>query len=518
MPRVSLIFGFVFASALTFASSHVARPDVARADVTGAATAPVAGTGSGAGSAGNTALPSAAGPFDADLDAAMRKMIGHKGLEDAVIGAIVIEVESGKILAAHNEHSPLNPASNAKVVTAAAALAMLHGDHRYQTTLSGNTKSGAVSGALVLRGHGDPSLRTEDLYALAMELRARGIRRIDGDILVDQKFYDDQPVPPAFEQKPSEWASFRAPVSAVAINENTVTLTVKPSQEAGGAAQISFDPPGFVDVDGAVKTTESGSDNVILALAPIGKRLAAKVSGTVAGDSKLVRYTRRVDDPQLLAGYTLREVLDQVGIHVSGDVKSGTTKVTNILAVHDSEPLSALLYSVGKHSDNFYAEMIFKSISGELRNKAAKSADSADIVTKWLEKQALMEPGVVIKNGSGLYDANRETASLLANVLRMAYRDPSLQAEYVAQLSIGGVDGTLHKRFLNRREHHAIRAKTGTLDDVIALSGYVLGPAGKSPLAFSVMMNRVEGKGGYAREAIDALVRAIYEKQYGGAD
>ena len=510
--RISIALSVVI-SALALASSDVARSDAA-GNGSGVAPLPSAATTSGAAGA----LPNATGPFDADLDGAMRKMIGHKGLEDAVIGAIVIDVESGKILAAHDEHAPLNPASNAKVVTAAAALAMLHGDHRYQTTLSGNTKSGAVSGALVLRGHGDPSLRTADLYALASELRARGIRRVDGDIVVDQKFYDDQPVPPAFEQKPAEWASFRAPVSAVAINENTVTLTVKPAHEAGGAAQIAFDPPGFVDVDGTVKTTEAGSDNVILALAPIGKRLSAKVSGTVAGDSKLVRYTRRVDDPQLLAGYTLREVLDELGIHVSGDVKAGTSKVTNVLAAHESEPLSALLYSVGKHSDNFYAEMIFKSISGEMRDKAAKSADSAEIITKWLEKQALMEPGVVIKNGSGLYDANRETASLLANVLRLAYRDPSMEAEYVAQLSIGGVDGTLHKRFLNRREHRAIRAKTGTLDDVIALSGYVLGPAGKSPIAFSVMMNNVEGKGGYAREAIDSLVRAIYDKQYGGAD
>jgi D-alanyl-D-alanine carboxypeptidase/D-alanyl-D-alanine-endopeptidase (penicillin-binding protein 4) len=453
------------------------------------------------------------------MDGAVRALVHHRGLDDAQIGAVVIDAESGRVLAAYNEHLPLNPASNAKVITAAAALTLLHGDHRYTTTLSGSTKSGAVTGALVLRGHGDPSLRTEDLFALATELRAHGIRRIDGDVVVDQKFYDDNPVPPAFEQKPDEWATFRAPVSAVAINENTVTMTVRPASEAGGQAQVSFDPPGFVDVDGTVKTSEPGSDNVILALAPNGKRLSARVAGAVSVDSKLVRYSRRVDDPQLAPGFTLKAMLEQAGIKVQGDVRAGTAKVKNVLVDHDSAPLSQLLYSVGKNSDNFYAEMIFKSISGELHpDKPAKSGDSAEAVTKWLEKQGLLDQGAIIKNGSGLYDANRVTTSMLANVIRYAIRDSTIGPEYVAQLSIGGVDGTLHKRFLNRRAHRAIRAKTGTLDDVIALSGVVYGPPGKSPVVFSVLCNKVGGKGSTAREAIDAMVRAIYDKQWGGAD
>jgi D-alanyl-D-alanine carboxypeptidase/D-alanyl-D-alanine-endopeptidase (penicillin-binding protein 4) len=296
-------------------------------------------------------------------------------------------------------------------------------------------------------------------------------------------------------------------------------MTVRPASETGGQAQVTFDPPGFVDVDGTVKTSEPGSDNVILALAPNGKRLSARVAGSVSVDSKLVRYSRRADDPQLLAGYTLKAMLEQAGIKVQGDVRAGTAKVKNVLVDHDSAPLSQLLYSVGKNSDNFYAEMIFKSISGELHpEKPAKSGDSAEAVTKWLEKQGLLDQGAVIKNGSGLYDANRVTTSMLANVIRWAVRDPSVGPEYVAQLAIGGVDGTLHKRFLNRRAHRAIRAKTGTLDDVIALSGVVYGPPGKSPIVFSVLCNKVGGKGATAREAIDSMVRAIYDKQWGGAD
>src|SRR5262249_47612996 len=196
--------------------------------------------------------------------------------------------------------------------------------------------SAAVAG-LVLRGHGDPSLRSEDLYALAMELRAHGIKRVDGDILVDQKFFDEQTTPPAFEQQPSEWASFRAPVSAVALNGNTVTLTIRPTN-SGQSAALSFDPPGFVDVDGTVKTGDDGADNGVLDLAPNGKRLSAKVSGTVGADSKLVRYTRRVDEPRLLAGYALKAILEQIDLKVSGEVKLGSGEKATVIARHESEP------------------------------------------------------------------------------------------------------------------------------------------------------------------------------------
>src|SRR5262249_23991257 len=164
---------------------------------------------------------------------------------------------------------------------------------------------------------------------------------------------------------------------AVAINENTVTISVRPTA-AGSQANVWFDPPGFVDVEGTIQTSESGADNVVLALSPNGKRLSAKVSGTVAEDSRLVRYTRRVDDPTRLAGYTLRSLLDRADIKLGGDVKVGGAHApSHEIVRHESEPLSKLLYALGKQSDNFYAEMIFKSLSGELKQRPAKSADSA---------------------------------------------------------------------------------------------------------------------------------------------
>ncbi len=473
---------------------------------------PDAGGGGGGGGSG------AAGRSP-ELEAAVRSLVNDRSLKDALVSVVVMDCETGAVLAQSGEHVLVNPASNAKLYTAAAALAILHGSHRYQTTLSGTIKANAGSG-LVLRGHGDPSLHTEDLWAMVQEAKAHGMKRVEGDLVVDQRFFDEQTTPPAFEQQPNEWAYFRAPVSAIALNGNTVTLTVRP-QAVGSPAVAFFEPPGFVDVEGTIKTSDSGADTVGLELSKSGeggRRLAAKIAGAVAVDSKLVRYTKRVEDPQLLAGYALRAIMEDSGVKVGGDVKLGAKEMKEgkggVIARHESEPLSTLLYALGKNSDNFYAEMIFKSLAAEGKTRPAKAQDAAEIVTSWVQKNDLGDTGFVVKNGSGLFDANRSTAHSMAKLLRFAWQDAGIKNEFVAQLSIGGVDGTLHKRFRDVRSHRAIRAKTGTLDDAIALSGYVLGPPGKGAIAYAILFNKVSGRGGAARAAADKLVETVHERQW----
>jgi D-alanyl-D-alanine carboxypeptidase/D-alanyl-D-alanine-endopeptidase (penicillin-binding protein 4) len=450
---------------------------------------------------------------EAELDAAVKTLVHDRGLREASVSVSIVDVDSGRTLGSHQEHVPQNPASNQKLYTAACALATLRPDHRYVTTLSGTVRGSAAQG-LVLRGHGDPSLDTADLYGMAAELKARGVRRVEGDLQVDQRAFDDQTTPAGFEQQPSEWASFRAPVSAVAVHENTVTLTVRP-QEADAPALVAFDPPGFVDVEGSVLTTESG-DAVTLLLSPNGRRLSAKVGGTAGRDARMLRYVRRVEDPQLLAGYAMRAVLEDLGIKVQGSVSLATGNARGaVLAKHASAPLGELVTQLGKQSDNFYAEMIFKSLAAEVKGKPAKGLDAAQVLSKCIEARGASDTGVSFKNGSGLFDSNRATAASLTALLRGAYRDAAISSEFVAQLAVGGVDGTLHRRFHDLRAHRAVRAKTGTLDDVIALSGYVLGPPGKGPVAFSVLINKVSGHGAQARAATETLVTQIHRRQWG---
>jgi D-alanyl-D-alanine carboxypeptidase/D-alanyl-D-alanine-endopeptidase (penicillin-binding protein 4) len=448
--------------------------------------------------------------FARELQAAVRGVVAQRALEGASVGVAVMDVDSGRFLAAVNEHLALNPASNAKLYTAGAALAILHGEHRYETTLSGKLDGDAVAGSLALRGYGDPSLTTSDLWDLVQEVKGYGVKRIEGDIVVDQRFYDEQTTPPAFDQQSDEWSGFRAPISAVALDENCILMTVRPSRTGtGGQAHVEFDPPGFVDAEGSVRTAPAGTaDNVELALSGNGSRMTAHVSGAIGADSRLVRYTRRVDDPRLLAGYGLKALLERAEIKVSGDVKLGTAK-GRVLARHLSEPLSLLLYGLGKHSDNFYAEMVFRSLAGEVKSRPARSGDASELVLQWLERVGATDAGLILRNGSGLFDADRVTAFSTAQLLRWAWRDPQVQPEFLAQLAIGGVDGTLRKRFRAESTKRRVRAKTGTLDDVIALSGYVLRDAGRGPIAFSLYFNRVAGKQDAARHATDKLVELI---------
>lgn len=431
--------------------------------------------------------------------------IGHYG---GTIGISVVEVQSGEVVAAHHDHDALNPASNMKLLTAAAALWHLSGTFQYRTAFYGK-RNGSTVEDLALRGCGDPSLTAADLWDMVTELRRSGIRRVQGDILVDQSCFDDAYLPPGFEQQPNEWGYFRAPVSAIALNRNVITMSVYASAKDQPAA-VWFDPPGYVDVAGSVKTDVAGSaQSVSVVLVPNGLRLTAKLGGSIPDKSHPIIVPKRVENPALFAGYAVRAMLAEHGIAASGGVRLGGDKARDVLVLHRSRPLSELLYELGKRSDNFYAEMLLKGLAAKDKGHGLSSADGAEVIIRYLKSMGALDDGTVIRNGSGLFDSNRVTAGTLTRVLRAAYLDPAMSAEYVAHLAIGGVDGTLHGRFASTKKHRVLRAKTGTLNDVASLSGYVLAPGGRSPLAFAIVVNNVGGKVTGARAAVDKCVSSI---------
>ena len=283
---------------------------------------------------------------------------------------------------------------------------------------------------------------------------------------------------------------------------------------------MSFDPPGFVDVDGTVKTGEDGADTVGLELSPTGKRPRIRRSSPARSAPTRSSFATRGASTTRSSSPAMRckAILEESGLKVGGDVKLGARQgegSNGVLARHESEPLSTLLYALGKNSDNFYAEMIFKSIAGRGEGRARRRARTRPRSSRaGSTKNDLGDAGSSIKNGSGLFDANRTTAFSMAKLLRFVWQDPAMKNEFVAQLAIGGVDGTLHKRFRDTRAHRAVRAKTGTLDDAIALSGYVLGPTGKSTIALRDPLQQRLGSGGVGAHGGRQARRAIYERQW----
>jgi len=457
---------------------------------------------------------SAAALDRAALDAAADRLAAKVSQAGGQLGLSVIDVKSGAPVVERGAGLPLNPASNMKVLTAWAALRALGPGHRYLTAMYGEHAGGRVP-LLTLRGDGDPSLEVRHLYEMVARMKRAGIRRI-GDIAVDQSHFDDNFVPPAFGQQPHEWKAFRANVAALSLAANTIMIEVR-AATAGQPARVAVVPSGFVDVVGQVRTSQATSPEALkLSLRPKGKsgRLTLQLGGSVPESKRTVRIWRRVDDPRLLIGFAVRDVCMALGVAVDGRVMLRKAKGSagGLLSAHRSNTLARLVHHLGKHSNNFYAEMVFKSLSvADSKPPASFSRSSARVAA--LLREAGLDPSpVTIKNGSGLFDANRLTARFTAKLLAQAQRDPVGGPELLAQLSIGGVDGTLRHRFARHAALRSIRAKSGTLAAVNALSGYVLSKPTGHTLSFSVMINGVNGKASAMRAHIDRFVSAVADQ------
>ncbi len=468
---------------------------------------------------GQPAPSSAARALDAERRERLRGAAKRLAADIAKLGgrvsADVGVADEEAPLVEHDPTTAMNPASNAKLYTAAAALHELGRTHRFVTSLYGRIADAAVP-VLVLRGHADPSLGMKDLRELAKALAERGIREV-GSIAVDQSYLDDRFIPAGFEKKPGEWSPFRASVCAVPLDENTVTFHVRPSR-AGQAATVTVEPVGAAEVVATPTTRKGGGrDALHIDLSVQDGRLLARLTGEVRQDSRGADVVRRAHDPRLLAGLGLRTALGELGIR-AGKVELGGAGETELLATHASAPLVELVPALGKRSDNFYAETLFKAIAAERRAPPGSDENAASIVQEVLQGFGAMAPGMAVRNGSGLYDGAAMTTRATTRLLRGVYADASLRDDFVDSLSIGGVDGTLKSRFGAWAARRAIRAKTGTLDDVAALSGYILRPAGEAPFVFSVFVNQVAGKVPKARVAIDRFVQAVASEAWARTD
>jgi len=425
-----------------------------------------------------------------------------------VLGFALRDLGSGRELLAEGAEQAQNPASNQKLLTAAVALSVLGPDYRFHVGVLGKIEDG-VAQRLVIRGNGDPSFSYEDLRGFSERLIALGLKRVAGDILVDQSAFDDQYTPPAFDQQPAEWAPFRAPVSAVALDRNSTTLHVFPTKP-GQVARLEFEPPGYVSLQGEVRTEKGKKrDHVGLTMRPHGTQLGAQVSGGVPEGSAVVHLARRIENPEIYAGAVLKRTLLNAGVAVQGDVKQGGQDEQVELVGRDSARLAELMPQLGKASDNFYAETLFKAIGAKAKGQPGTAEKAALAITEWFKSRQLEGEGLKVGNGSGLYDANRVSARSLTRLLESAYLDPQISRPFQDQLAVGGLDGTLRTRFYALTSRRSVHAKTGTLREVVALSGYVFGPDQRTGVSFSILVTGIAGQHPEARKRIDALVLEI---------
>lgn len=461
------------------------------------------------------AAPATARPSDAP--ALLKSFVADPALRGIVVGAAVADLSSGNVLAEHDADRLLYPASGAKLLTVAAALRRLPPDTIWTTRVHGAVREDTVDGPLVLVGGGDPKLMPADLAELAAAVANRGVRAVRGGVIVDATRHDEACLPPAFDQKDTD-AGYRASVGAAASNFGAVRVAVRGSKKAGRPVNVSIDPPtAAVVIEASARTVSGhgGGVQVTVSGLPDGRTLV-RVTGSLGAGRTGFNERRRVADPDLLSGYLLSEALTRRGVHVAGPVevrRRACEPLPPELARDASATLADTVHDINTWSNNFMAETLFRELGRTDGDSApATWAHARAAVTSALTELGLRPDQFVVVNGSGLYHATQITPRGMVQLLVAMAADPQNADTFRDSLAVSGSSGTLGGRLKGPTTQGRVHAKTGTLDEVVSLSGYLTTQSNRR-LAFSIMLN--EGSPARTpamRAAIDRFITRLADR------
>lgn len=415
------------------------------------------------------------------------------------IGVAVHAAKSGEKIFGFNETEPFNPASTMKIATSVVSLTYLGGDYVYKTKLSTDGFNRGVAQNLIVEGSGDPSVVEERLWRIAKDLRVRGLREVQGDILINNTFFDDD----SFDgQNGNNARAYNASISAFAVNFNSFAAV---AHNIGGQVTVEIDPPtDYFVLKSSVKASGNG---LSVARSFQNGQEHVMVSGGVS--SEATKYAN-VSNTLLYTGTTLKWALEQLDIKVSGKIKSTTTSGRIKLFEDKSKPLALILRDLNKFSNNFTAEMVLKTLAAKKSGVPGSTEKGAQILRDFLAQQGFPSSEYSAFNGSGLSTKNRLSPNVLNQLLMYAYKKNKIRSDFIASLAIAGTDGTLKNRLKSVNLIGNVKAKTGTLNDVSSLSGYMDAASGKV-VAFTIMVNGGGAGGGGYFAMQEKLLNDIYQ-------
>ena len=423
--------------------------------------------------------------------------------------------ESGKPLVEINADKLMIPASLTKIITGAASLELNSLNKKYLTELrsGGEIVNGLLKGDLCLKGGGDPSFVSEKMWFLVNELTRHQLIGVEGDIVVDASRFDDE----LFDQGRDDTRvdrAYDAPVSALSFNWNAVNIFIRPG-EVNKAAKVFLDPKSdYLELVNQTKTVaKSGVNSVSANRVKNGERDKIIVSGSLSKNANEIVIYKSISNPDLWSGDHLKEFLSQRGIRLKGVVKRGKcASSTQSLAYVQSKNFNEMIADMLKFSNNFVAEMLIKNLAAddlESKNqkKPASMNEGIEILKNYLSTLGIEKKDYTLVNVSGLTRDNQLTAIHIAKVLGHVKNNFQIFPEFTSGLPIAGVDGTMKNR-LKGDDGKWVRAKTGYLDGIVGLAGYVGRPY-KEPLIFVMMFN-----GGYdqaiaARPLFDEMIKQL---------
>ncbi|MDT5121089.1 MAG: hypothetical protein QOC96_571 [Acidobacteriota bacterium] len=468
-----------------------------------------------------------------ELRARIREVLSNPELDPAQMAVKVASLDTGRTLFEVNAGKLLHPASNMKIYTFAAALDRLSPDFRFKTSVyavAPPDASGTIHGDLIIYGRGDPTFAaslnggdyTKAIDDFAARIVAANVKRVEGNIVGDESYFTGPRMGYGWEWEDLQWED-GAEISALTVNDNALDLLVNPGASVGAPAIVTTGPvTPFVTIVNRVTTGQSGTKRDLTVIRPLGTN-TIEVSGSVPVGLEAPNKGRvgsvAITNPALLFVEMLRSSLAAKGIIITGlsqaiDARgrvlaplsiNSLVEITNV----QSQPLSVIAADTLKPSQNLYTELVLRAlgkfVSPNGTTPEHTTADDGIEAVKTFLRAAGIEPRnqVVQRDGSGLTRHDYITAS--ATLQLLTYMNTHrYAAAFRDALPIAGVDGTLRTRLRGTPAAGNLRAKTGTINGVASLSGYVTSAAGEH-LVFSIILNNYPEEATARRTYIDNI-------------
>lgn len=452
-------------------------------------------------------------PASTTLPEPVARALAQAGIPESAIGVYVHEIGAAEPVLAIGADRALNPASTMKLVTTYAGLEMLGPAYVWNTDVltDGALTQDVLAGNLYIRGAGDPKLTVENFWLLLRNLRARGVREIRGDLVLDRRlFAEELQDPGAFDDQPTR--PYNTGPSALLVNFKAVTLQFIPDAITR-TVRIATEPAlPQVQVINNLKLVDGACGDWVgkLRLDSQGNADSARLTfnGTYALDCGEGMRSFSVLGHRQYVGALFTQLWRDLGGTFSGQVRDGATpEQARRLATARSSSLSEIVRDVNKYSNNVMARQLFLSL-GMNNGTPANTSTAASNIKQWLALKGLAVPELVLENGSGLSRIERISARNLGAVLLNAWASP-VMPELMASLPVAAVDGTLRKRMKSAEVAGQAHVKTGSLSGVRSIAGYVLDAKGNRAVVV-FMVNHANAFN--AQAAQDAMLGWVHNR------
>lgn len=441
----------------------------------------------------------------ASEDSAKSRLSGimeHSGIKRSEVGAYVTDTSKNVVFDLNGDKHFI-PASISKLMTTAAVMNKFPPNTKFHTQIfiDGEQKGETLEGNIYLKGLGDPAFVSEKMWMLVNDFTRTGIRRITGNIIADDTTFDSERFDPGREADRNDRA-YDAPVGALSFNWNSTTIYIRPGKSSGDKAKVFIDPENsFVVLKNEATTNSKGTDLTAERVESNGHDLVT-VRGKIAVGAEEHHIYKDISSPPLYAAANFKEFLKQRGIEVQGEIKLGqVTKSAELASDLEGEPVYRIINDMNKFSNNYIAEMLAKNLGQGHMSEGLK------LIRSFLKDEFhWSDDSFSLANVSGFTRKNSFSPKQFVEVLSWMERHFTLYPEFLQSLPVSGTDGTLQKRMKNSAQGW-VRAKTGLLNGVVALSGYAGSHDGTVKL-FTFIYNG-GGDEAHVRDTFDSMASAL---------